>query len=117
MRLPPSMTTPTSCRGCFQSTSSLRQLNTFLKSLSISENGYAFILDSNGLMIANSLEQSAYLATSELRPTHQTVYEPGRVKFERLSATAANHPFLQEGRPAASNPVWFPGGDSNAPGR
>ena len=47
-------------------------------------------------MIANSLEQSAYLATSELRPTHQTVYEPGRVKFERLSATAANHPFLQK---------------------
>jgi len=83
-------------QGVFSVNFSLRQLNTFLKSLSISENGYAFILDSNGLMIANSLEQSAYLATSELRPTHQTVYEPGRVKFERLSATAANHPFLQK---------------------
>jgi len=84
-------------QGVFSVNFSLRRLDTFLKSLSISENGYAFIVDRDGLMIANSLDQPAYIARASADlPGQQTVFEPGQVNFERLSALASGHPVLQK---------------------
>jgi PAS domain S-box-containing protein len=84
-------------QGVFSVNFSLRWLDQFLKSLSISQEGYAFIVDRDGLIIANSFDQPAYIATSSPNvQSQQTVFEPGKVNFERLSALSSNHPILQK---------------------
>ena len=82
-------------QGVFSVNFSLRRLDTFLNSLAITEKGQAFIIDSDGLIIASSLAQSTYTATSNQDFANQTVYEPGQVKFDRLSASESDIPIMR----------------------
>jgi PAS domain S-box-containing protein len=82
-------------QGVFSVNISLRRLDDFLSSLSISENGHAFIVDRDGLIIANSLEQPAYQATALPSSSASRTYQPGLIAFQRISALESSHPVIQ----------------------
>jgi PAS domain S-box-containing protein len=84
-------------QGVFAVNLSLRRLNDFLETLSISDRGQAFILDRQGLLIANSGGQPLYVAEPLTRSptTPQPAYtQPGLVEFRRLSALDSVDPVM-----------------------
>ncbi|WPF89837.1 response regulator [Cyanobacterium aponinum AL20118] len=71
--------------GVFSVHLSLNQLNQFLKKLSVSQHGEIFILERNGLLIADSYHDTPFHYQMEeiLQPSRQ---EDFKIKFERISA-------------------------------
>ena len=82
-------------QGVFSVNFSLRRLDEYLKALSISDNGLAFIVDRQGLIIANSLDQPAYIATQPTSSPEEGIFQPGLVEFERLSALESDNPIMR----------------------
>ncbi len=82
-------------QGVFSVNFSLRRLNSFLNSLDINDQGITFIVDREGLIIANSLNQPAYVATpTKPLSSAEDRFQPGQVKFERLSALDSPDPTM-----------------------
>jgi PAS domain S-box-containing protein len=86
-----------SLQGVFAVNLSLRRLNDFLETLSISDRGQAFIIDRQGLLIANSVGKPLYVSEplTGSTTTPQSGYtQPGLVEFRRLSALDSLDPVM-----------------------
>ncbi|HHP7244159.1 MAG TPA: PAS domain S-box protein [Elainellaceae cyanobacterium] len=75
--------------GVFSVNLSLERLNDFLKMLSVSKNGQVFIMERNGLLIADSIEFPVYILSeveSDSTQSELSATQPGQIEFRRLSA-------------------------------
>ncbi len=85
-------------QGVFAVHLSLRQLNDFLKTLSASDDGQIFIMQRDGLLIADSIGALTY-RTSERelsgREGTTAVSQPGQITFQRLSAADSPDPVMR----------------------
>jgi PAS domain S-box-containing protein len=76
-------------QGVFSVNLSLRRLSEFLEALSLSASGQVFIVDRQGLLIANSIGTPLYTTRPLLSPPgtpKQTADRPGLMTFSRLAA-------------------------------
>jgi len=81
-------------KGVFSVNVSLENLNLFLESLPMGKQGQIFIIERNGLFIADSSTATPYLFTPEMfAPIAQG--QPGIVKFRRLSAQESENPIVK----------------------
>ncbi|MCP2729486.1 ATP-binding protein [Limnofasciculus baicalensis] len=84
--------------GVFSVNLSLEQLNDFLERLFISKRGQVFIVERDGLLIANSAAQPSYIS-SNLASTSPNgkppVTQPGAITFRRLSALESANPLMR----------------------
>lgn len=83
--------------GVFSVNVSLERLNQFLANLPISERGQVFIIERNGLLIANSIGESPYLIFSL---SSSSIPQPGEIEFHRKSVRESSN-FLIKGAAAA----------------
>lgn len=77
---------------------SVRYLNEFLESLSIGQSGLAFIIERDGLLVANSVGESSYRSDKPRRLPNQpqpAFTKPGQVAFQRLSATESDNAIVR----------------------
>ena len=84
--------------GVFSVNLSLDRLNRFLETLTIGTHGEVFIVQRDGLLIANSAQQPAYIASgvTPLSPAEQPpVSQPGTIQFQRLSALESRDPVIR----------------------
>ncbi len=85
-------------QGVFAVNLSLDQLNRFLETLSITAHGEVFIVQRDGLLIANSAQQPSYIP-SGVEPVQigdQLTYrQPGTIQFQRLSALESSDPLMR----------------------
>ncbi|TVQ53213.1 MAG: sensor domain-containing diguanylate cyclase, partial [Spirulina sp. DLM2.Bin59] len=79
--------------GVFGVNITLERLDKFLATLSISEHSEIFIIERNGLMIANSVGEDSFTVSL---PVSEGNANPGRGKFERRSVLESDHPILRE---------------------
>lgn len=78
--------------GVFSVNVSLGQLNAFLETLRIGQTGQAFIIDENGLLVANSVGERPY--TTSVQEYSGDVTTSGG-EFRRLAATESSNPLMQ----------------------
>ncbi|MBE9128798.1 MULTISPECIES: PAS domain S-box protein [unclassified Coleofasciculus] len=81
--------------GVFSVNLSLEQLNDFLKTLPISKRGQVFILERNGLLIANSAAQPSFISLNPKSLSPDDISQPGEIKFRRLSALESANPVMR----------------------
>jgi diguanylate cyclase (GGDEF)-like protein/PAS domain S-box-containing protein len=85
-------------QGVFSVNLSLNRLSQFLETLSISPRGEVFIVQRDGLLIANSAQQPAYIP-SGIEPlmigAQSTRSQPGTIQFQRLSALESSDPMIR----------------------
>lgn len=79
--------------GVFSVNITLERLDEFLKTLSISEHSEIFIIERNGLLIANSAGEASFKVSL---PTTQGNNIPGTGKFQRRSILESDRPLLRE---------------------
>jgi PAS domain S-box-containing protein len=80
--------------GAFAASVSLSQLGDFLQDLPAGQSGEIFIIERNGLLIADSTEQSPYVAVGQ--PDFDETLEPTDVSFERRSVQDSPVPIIQQ---------------------
>ncbi len=80
--------------GVFSVNLSLARLNDFLKTLSVSKRGQVFIVERNGLLIANSIGQPSYI-TSHIYSISPPINQPGAIEFRRVSALESANPVMR----------------------
>ncbi|MEA5420702.1 response regulator [Spirulina sp. CCNP1310] len=79
--------------GVFGVNITLERLDKFLATLSISEHSEIFIIERNGLMIANSMGEDSFTISL---PVAEGNANPDRGKFERRSVLESDRPMLRE---------------------
>ncbi len=79
--------------GVFGVNITLERLDKFLATLSISEHSEIFIIERNGLMIANSVGEDSFTVSLPVAEGNAT---PGQGKFERRSVLESDRPMLRE---------------------
>ena len=79
--------------GVFAVNISLNQLSQFLSSLKVGRTGKVFIIENNGLLIANSTTQASYFVTDP--SNFNRIAQFGTRKFNRLSAQDIAEPDIQ----------------------
>ena len=79
--------------GVFSVNISLNRLGDFLRSLKVGQTGGIYIMDRNGLLIANSTTESSYFVSGkqDLSGTAKT----GTIEFKRLSANQLSNSAIQ----------------------
>jgi diguanylate cyclase (GGDEF)-like protein/PAS domain S-box-containing protein len=85
-------------QGVFAVNLSLHRLNRFLDTLEIGTRGEVFIVQRDGLLVANSAQQPAYVTSgvTPLNTTGQTpISQPGGIQFRRLSALESSDPLMK----------------------
>ena len=80
--------------GVFSANISLHQLNIFLRHLKVGQHGGAYIMERNGLLIANSSEQASYIAAANSNGGISN--QAGAIKFQRISADQLANPAIKE---------------------
>lgn len=78
-------------KGVFSVNLSLETLSQFLRTLVLTEEGKVFIVERNGLLIADSEGESFYV--SSLPSPH--IPQPGKVQFSRKSVHDSSNPVIQ----------------------
>lgn len=81
--------------GVFAVNIKLEQLNHFLAGLKIGQSGEAFIVDRNGLLIAQSTSELPYVS-SHARPGSNGIGKPGTLAFERQSPETSTNPTIRQ---------------------
>ena len=84
--------------GIFSVNLSLERLNDFLKTLSVSKRGQVFIVERNGLLIANSAGQSSYIYTNLAATSSHgvpSVNQPGGIEFRRVYVSESPNPVMR----------------------
>jgi PAS domain S-box-containing protein len=79
--------------GVFSVNISLNQLTDFLGTLKVGQKGKVFIMEANGLLIANSTAQPSYSVLG--KPDLNGKAKPGTLKFSRFSADQISEPTIQ----------------------
>ena len=79
-------------KGVFSVNLSLEALSEFLSELSVSQKGEIFIIERNGLLIAQSDGTLPYKAS----PPPDQQPEPGKVQFQRRSGKDSSNPLIQK---------------------
>lgn len=77
--------------GVFSANLSLDRLSQFLSKLTIAETGQVFIIERNGLLIADSADGSSYMISSPLEDREQ----PGNLEFQRLTAQKSSNVMIK----------------------
>lgn len=77
--------------GVFAANVSLRQLDTFLANLTFSQTGQAFIMQADGLLVANSSDEP----TDQTAPAPDASPPPLPMTFQRLSAAESDNPVIR----------------------
>jgi PAS domain S-box-containing protein len=84
--------------GVFSANLSLYQINDFLKNLSVSKQGQVFILERDGLIIADSINEVPF-SHSELTQTSPNnlskINSPGNIQFQRISIFDNTNPITK----------------------
>ncbi|AFZ44863.1 multi-sensor hybrid histidine kinase [Halothece sp. PCC 7418] len=78
-------------RGVFSVNVSLETFSHFLESLSVGKSGQVFIVERNGLLVANSVGESSYISSQ----VDSSLNQPGNIKFRRLSAEESSNAVIQ----------------------
>ncbi|WP_204139870.1 PAS domain-containing protein [Halomicronema sp. CCY15110] len=82
--------------GVFAVNVSLRQLDDFLADLAFVKSGQAFVMQANGLMVANSTTAPSYIAVQPPRNSSPgqspPLAMPQNVEFQRLTAAESENP-------------------------
>lgn len=82
--------------GVFAVNISLEQLSHFLKSLEMGKSGGVFIVDRNGLLIADSTSALPYVASGQVDPGSNVTGQPGTVAFDRRSPETSANPTIRQ---------------------
>ncbi|MFB2897046.1 PAS domain S-box protein [Aerosakkonemataceae cyanobacterium BLCC-F50] len=80
--------------GVFSVNISLNQLSDFLRRLEVGKSGKVFIIDRNGLLIADSTAESSYSVSG--KPDLSGIAEPGTLKFKRRLPWETPNPAIQD---------------------
>jgi PAS domain S-box-containing protein len=80
--------------GVFSVNISLNQLSDVLRNLRIGQTGKVFIIEQNGLLIANSTVKASYSVSGESNLNDNSA--TGTLKFNRLSADEISEPSIQD---------------------
>ena len=94
----PSFNDSRQLEGVFSADLSLERLSRFLRTLSVSESGQVFILERNGLLIANSAYEPSHLSSiahSALAPTSSPTAQSEESDLHRLSAFESSNPVMR----------------------
>ncbi|AFZ43893.1 diguanylate cyclase with PAS/PAC sensor [Halothece sp. PCC 7418] len=79
--------------GVFSINLSLEALNHFLANLTLSNTGEVFILERNGLLVANSADEPVYKTSPRQKGK---ILEPGKIEFRRIPAQKNSNPVIAE---------------------
>jgi diguanylate cyclase (GGDEF)-like protein/PAS domain S-box-containing protein len=77
--------------GVFAVNVSLRQLDDFLANLAFAKSGQAFIMQADGLLVANSTTDLTYITAHPPLNTPPEVSSPQQVEFQRLTAAESDN--------------------------
>ncbi|MFB2881170.1 PAS domain S-box protein [Floridanema aerugineum] len=80
--------------GVFAVNISLNQLSDFLRRLEVGKSGKVFIIERNGLLIADSTAEPSYSVSG--KPDLSGIAEPGTLKFKRRLPWETPHPAIQD---------------------
>ncbi|MFB2938481.1 PAS domain S-box protein [Aerosakkonemataceae cyanobacterium BLCC-F154] len=80
--------------GVFAVNISLNQLSDFLHRLEVGKSGKVFIIERNGLLIADSTTEPSYSVSG--KPDLSGIAEPGTLKFQRRLPSEIPHPAIQD---------------------
>ncbi|XWK87701.1 MAG: PAS domain S-box protein [Phormidium sp.] len=80
--------------GVFAVNISLNQVSDFLRRLEVGKSGKVFIIERNGLLIADSTAESSYSVLG--KPDLSGIAEPGTLKFKRRLPSEIPNPAIQD---------------------
>ncbi|MFB2834070.1 PAS domain S-box protein [Floridanema evergladense] len=80
--------------GVFAVNISLNQLSDFLRRLEVGQSGEVFIIERNGLLIANSTKEASYSVSG--KPDLSGISEPGTLKFKRRLPSQISNSLIQD---------------------
>ncbi|MEA5539927.1 PAS domain S-box protein [Limnoraphis robusta Tam1] len=80
--------------GVFAVNISLNQLGDFLRNLEVGESGEVYIIERNGLLIADSMEEMPYSISG--KPDLSGTAEPGTIVFQRLFPSQIPNSVIQD---------------------
>ncbi|OKH30554.1 hybrid sensor histidine kinase/response regulator [[Phormidium ambiguum] IAM M-71] len=79
--------------GVFAVNISLNQLGDFLRNLKVGRHGVIYIMERNGLLIANSTPELSYFVSG--KPQLSGISQPGILKFQRIWPNQLSNPAIQ----------------------
>jgi len=79
--------------GVFAINISLNQLGDFLRNLKVGRHGVIYIMERNGLLIANSTPEASYFVSGKSKLNG--ISQPGILKFKRITANQLSNPAMQ----------------------
>ncbi|MFB2891498.1 ATP-binding protein [Aerosakkonemataceae cyanobacterium BLCC-F50] len=79
--------------GVFSVNISLNQLGDFLRNLKVGQHGGIYIMERNGLLIANSTAQASYFVSG--KSDLNGISQPGTLKFKRITANQLSNPAIK----------------------